>query len=392
MKIVKKLLFSIIALVCVVLTFSVSTYAWFMVNSVAEVHDFEFDVTGGLGFMISIDGEHFSNDLTSEQMKMAIVKGHDPLKYSFSTDGSYLVHTHDKTRVSAEEINKAFKETLLLSPVTSKDGVKFYNLTGSEVSRSSGKFIEFDMWFKTVSQSEGDNVSYDIYLCGEELTQRDGTVIKPTKISSVRDDIKLADSMMYFDKATNKLVNKNAQEKIEVYTSNALRLSAEDTTPAPEIDSETGIAPEVPEKLPPLIYEITNDKDLGSYATDYNKETNIADSSNITEEDRLYNANINAMFTYYNNLRPYSQLDKYLMKYENKPKTVRNLTEVNAEGKVVRSKENRTILNLDAKSMLTRKKKITFRIWLEGWDADCFDGLAKSISVKLVFNSEKMDI
>ena len=29
--------------------------------------------------------------------------------------------------------------------------------------------------------------------------------------------------------------------------------------------------------------------------------------------------------------------------------------------------------------------KLTFRIWLEGWDADCFDGIAGNINALLSF-------
>jgi hypothetical protein len=35
--------------------------------------------------------------------------------------------------------------------------------------------------------------------------------------------------------------------------------------------------------------------------------------------------------------------------------------------------------------------KVTFRFWLEGWDADCFDGLTKSINVNLTFTSKKSE-
>jgi len=34
-------------------------------------------------------------------------------------------------------------------------------------------------------------------------------------------------------------------------------------------------------------------------------------------------------------------------------------------------------------------KQIKFRIWMEGYDADCFDGLTESVSVHLLFNSVK---
>ena len=397
MKIVRKLLFSIIALISVALTLGVSTYAWFENKTKVNIEGSRLEITGGLGFEISIDGKNFSNDLTTEQMKMAIVKASDPVKYDF--DNGKLVTTADKELVSTTEIDRIFTDILLLSPVTSKDGITFSNLTGSEVPKSSGKFVEFDIWFKTTTNDPNHSSTYDIYLAGKEnkIVDENGDIVVDesanpnrtgTKITSEKADITLIDEMTLFDRVTNQIVKKNATETIEVYTSNAIRLSAEDTTPEPE----AGESQETLEKLPPIIYELTDSSDLGSYATDYNKQAQLGDPSKITEEDKLYNSNINAMFTYYNNLRPYSKLDKYLMSYENKPKTVRKLTDIDAEGNVIRSKNNPTILNLDARSELTRKKKITFRIWLEGWDADCFDGLNKSINVKLEFNSVRITV
>ena len=35
-------------------------------------------------------------------------------------------------------------------------------------------------------------------------------------------------------------------------------------------------------------------------------------------------------------------------------------------------------------------KPITFRIWLEGWDADCFDGLGGTIQSQLSFSSKRI--
>ena len=46
-----------------------------------------------------------------------------------------------------------------------------------------------------------------------------------------------------------------------------------------------------------------------------------------------------------------------------------------------------TTLSTDAKS----STKLTFRIWLEGWDADCFDGIAGSIQSILSFVSVRKD-
>ena len=140
-----------------------------------------------------------------------------------------------------------------------------------------------------------------------------------------------------------------------VHTSNATRLSIKDES-----------------KEQATIYEITNEFDLGSYATNYSSKNDlVSDELTKKENDKLYNSAYNAMYTYYNNLRPYSNLKP--MNYEEKPTTVRNLT------------DEHIITNVKSGG---EAKKVTFRFWLEGWDADCFDGLTKSINVRLLFNSK----
>ena len=161
------------------------------------------------------------------------------------------------------------------------------------------------------------------------------------------------DNMTLYDGTEEGLLAGPDKDKktVDVYTSNAIRYSVVDTT------NET----------PAIIYEPTNEHDLGSYATDY--------SGNDAELNKLYNAKYNAMYTYYNNIRENAQLGNKLLSYEDKPETVRELT------------EDTIITRVSAGSGIN---KLTFRFWLEGWDADCFDGLSKSINVKLLFNSKRV--
>ena len=132
-----------------------------------------------------------------------------------------------------------------------------------------------------------------------------------------------------------------------------------------------------------LIYEINDTEnpntDLGSYATDYDE--NVAEHTN---DYYLYSSKCNAMFTYYNNLRRSSQINP--MSYSELPKTIKSLPTVSSDN--IQSSGYDTITTVESGK---DEKKVTFRIWLEGWDADCFDGLANSIDVRLSFASKRVN-
>ena len=92
------------------------------------------------------------------------------------------------------------------------------------------------------------------------------------------------------------------------------------------------------------------------------------------------------MYTYYNRLRaePTRQLSNWLPEYESLPTTIKSLTKKDDAGNLIYDKITTLSTGEDA-------KKVTLRFWLEGWDADCFDGLSKSISVGLSFGSKKIN-
>ena len=360
MKIVRKLMLSIIAFVSVLTCFSISTYAWFQVNSKAKVDGFVFNATGGLGFLISIDGKNYSNDITSEQMKMAMLVGYDSERYQI--DNNKLLDKSEGKILSTLEINELVSKSLLLSPVTSKNGEDFTNLAGTSIPKSSGKYVEFSLYFRATSQNADDNLEYDIYLCGEDLDQfvnpELDKKIPKTNIKSEKDTVGLLTDMTIYDPVDGvKVLGPDKDLKtIDVYSSNATRLSIKE-----ESNKEA------------IIYEITNEFDLGSYATTYDSNVDTTNDDETKKElDRLYNSSYNAMYSYYNNLRPYSKLEP--INYEDGlPKTVRDLTDEHIFTSVKSGGP---------------AKKVTFRFWLEGWDADCFDGLSKSINVRLLFNSK----
>ena len=351
MKILRKLIISVVSLVAVVICFVATTYAWFDVNSEANVEGFNFTAISGEGFQVSVDGINYSSDLTAKQMKQAIILGYDSEKYSIKDQK--IIYTSSEVEVSEQE-QQSVLDKILLMPRTSTDGIKLTDLFSSTSLPSSGAYMQFSKYFKATSPVAEDNFEYNIFLNGSEITQMDGKVIKPTEIRSLdKTDVELRKPM-------NTIFGSLQEgQTVTVYSQNAMRLSIQDTSL---------------EEPKAHIYELTNEFDLGSYATDYNKETDTSSLSDAQKEelDKLYNADTNAMFTYYNNLRPYAKIDK--LSYAEKPETIRSL--MGDDLPVVTTVKSGS----DA-------KLITFRFWLEGWDADCFDGLAKSMNVRLSFNA-----
>ena len=116
------------------------------------------------------------------------------------------------------------------------------------------------------------------------------------------------------------------------------------------------------------ILELTDEYDLGSYAT--NIADLVEDGANIAY-DAAFDANKNAMYTYSSQMVDHLQP----IDYTKMPKTIKTL--VNSQG-----------VNTVRICSLTKEdstQKATFKLWLEGWDADCIDGLKQSISVQLSF-------
>jgi hypothetical protein len=196
--------------------------------------------------------------------------------------------------------------------------------------------------------------------------------------------------MVWSDKATNvKLfANITTYEKkyikgdtVQVYTSNASRFSVQDLgfiteqtveesiydeeDPTRVIDTKTTtVKTTTKPNGSAVIYELSEDGqyDLGSYATDYNGDDE--------KKSKLYNCNYNAMYTYYNNVKPEDTLENKLPHFDTDlPQTIRSLTTYDENGVKINTKE--TIATVKSGEVT----KVAFRFWIEGWDGDCFDGL-----------------
>ena len=189
----------------------------------------------------------------------------------------------------------------------------------------------------------------------------------------------------------------SAGDRINIYSSNALRFSTTDESDLTEKLDEFGqvVTEEVDGVNVPVmtyastaskIYELNDTEnlntDLGSYATDY--DSVVAEPAALDpaypswlKNHYLYDCDCNAMYTYYNRLRTNAPLTDRKLSYNALPETIKSLDYADDNYvKVTQVKSGE------------ESKLVTFRFWLEGWDADCFDGLSKAISVKLSFGSK----
>lgn len=407
-KLLRKTFISIMAMLMVAVTFVTTTYAWFKINSSANISGFDFEVTGGEGFLVSIDNSEnsYTNNLSRKKILQSILLSYQKDKTASEKIFGYYVYeegelyrANDKydsegnvevvrgDMLSEEDMLKEVSSLIQLLPQTSADGIEMYDQFGAKSSVSKGAYLEFSVYFKAASNSVEENRAYDIYLNYEDKIQDDGSVIPGTSISSVPTKVKLAAEMTNNDGVLPR------GTEITVYTSNAMRFSAHDVTSGNSI-----------------IYEYSNQSALefGSYATDYDMakwaagdfnpyKTNYNICANLTDDqvkareeyfntlteeeklelDKLYNHSSNAMFTYYRNLKNFDVVGFEPLTFEDRLRSYRDLS----KAPLITTVET----GGDA-------KLVTFRFWIEGWDADCFDGLKDSVNVSLTFTSVKRKI
>ncbi len=418
MKLIRKLIVGISTLGLLIMTFVSATYAWFEINSRASVENFRFEVHGGLGFLVSIDNVNYYNDLSLEQLQKSMLVAYGNGEYRLANDGSEKLYqvTYGAggqevlNELSNAQINTLVNDKIKLLPTTSTNGRDLTDLYNSASSVSTGRFVQFNVYFRTQSRRVEDRFAYEIYLNGEDGVLEDGSVVEPTTITSSITNVPLsADMNATLPTTDGKYVTalkrtnaQNVKDTINVYSSNALRISITestlrefdvlDTNNQPVIDEETGLPKkekryDVTDENATKIYELNDtvntNTDLGSYATDYTGgktdaelDAMITTQGTLVEDENLalYCSKFNAMYTYYNNLKPDAKIEH--ISYANKPQTLRDLSTKDAVTKVVSGDD---------------PKLLTFRVWLEGWDADCFDGLTNAVKVRLAFGSRAVE-
>ena len=351
-KTVRKIMLMIITVIFTLTTFTGVTFAWLSINSDAWIEGMQIQATAGKGFLISVDNVSYKSNLRKDDLMKAVILKYRR-SYSLDENGNLLDEAYEKVEPKdyAEIFNK-----IQLQPCTSynMEGIELSNLNGTIIDPSKGEYLEFDIYFKSTGELTKD---LNIYLNGlDTVLHQDGNKydVNRSRILSDIDSIQLLGNLVTFDKFTGESIHKKYDDIIEVSSANAMRIGVID-----ELSKTT-------------IVELTNEYDLGSYATnisDYVDEHNALYDENVVYDAKM-DANKNAMFTYVADTA--ERLEP--IDYKNVPKTIRSLT--------IGGTNSVCVAKLVSSQPV---KKATFRIWLEGWDADCLDGLTKSIKVQLSF-------
>jgi hypothetical protein len=464
MRFFRKIVIGVTSIVFTAAALTSTTYAWFKINSRASVTGFNFKVTGGDGFKVSIDDVAYTSDLTAEQIYSAMIVKYAPdrfiIHYDETTRKSTLYTTKQEAvldengepkmisdgaggqipvmkltydqPVSESEIQAVLKNIQLM-PVTTEDGVNMHDLYSATATATSGRYIEFDIYFKTINETGfrtplhyeedrlyyeydsttggfiktpisvtennykeffidcGEEVRYDIYLNGDDGYEDPSThrvsKLSPSSFKSEMVNVALSADMTAVINGVKQ--NLTHPGSIGVYGANALRLSITDNS-IYETDAGKGV----------LVYELNDaekaSQNLGSYATNYSRE--YCTANNLTYDDELgfkYGYENSASYTYFTNLKRQDlktgQLFEKLMDFKDS-NSIHNKT-ISAEDLKKDSNgnypNNKVITTLTTHALSSTK--LTFRVWLEGWDADCFDGIAGSIQSILSFVSVRKD-
>lgn len=442
---IRKIILSVSAIGMLGLTLTTSTYAWFKLNSRATVENFNINVIGGKGFMVSVDGGTYTNNLTTEQIQkaIAVAYGNGTYEIGYETNGDgdiiasdVLYHiskdsNNEIRRQKVENVDEVLENAMKnieLLPTTSMNGRNFYDQYNGATSLASGRYVQFGVYFKATSTQESDKLKYDIYMDGYEGKDENDNDVLPTSITSAITNVNLVtkmDTIEYVDGVKQKKTYDSGT--IKVYSSNAMRISTTSSNKRKVSayykltenlrfvdnkkyyttndlgvtyqEAEVTVGEEVPaltyyeyvdesytydvDTDSSLIYELNDTEskntDLGSYATKCTEST----AANM-DDYYLYSSECNAMFTYYNRLKSNAKLTA--LDYGSQPKTIKSLPTLRSDDKNFSHYDTITTVESGGD-----EKLVTFRFWLEGWDADCFDGLANSIDVRLSFGSKRVN-
>lgn len=173
--ITRKLIMGIGATAMTVITLGTSTYAWFARNGDAVVEKTQFNLESAEGLRISLDGEHFSQDITLSQLKEVIKKNtgknYEDLKYQgvtlkYDDDGKIV---YDETTGFPQFV----KDNVELREDTTKD-VKYNH---KYVDADKFDYLSFDLYFQVDFVGQTLNEDYDLWFAKERSDTGEATGI-----------------------------------------------------------------------------------------------------------------------------------------------------------------------------------------------------------------------
>ncbi len=317
----RKLILSLFSLAVVLACTVTTTYAWFARNREAWIDDFELEFDTSNGMLISIDGENFSSGITLDQVKAEIQKrtgkAYNEIVYEGVTPS---LDNNGHLQYNEDGSIKMVKDHL--TPVDE------YYSTHSMVAAEKYDYLTFDIYFRMYGDFSS-NGEYKLKL--KEETALKGKGAKEVELYA---DVVDKDGVIHGPNRESKTIS--------VDPVNAMRLA------------------------------FTKKVDGNNVTTIYEPGLGLGSAAIEGSTEAIHDKNKNAMYTYYNNL---NQFEKF--------------TSAATDGdsfKTTKIYENKkysddvlAVFEYDNEKKIFKDVKLTFTIWLEGWDADCFVGIPKDI-------------
>lgn len=338
-KLARKLILSIGTATMTAACLTTSTYAWFARNGDAIVEEMDLNLETGSGLLVSLDGINFSQDITFEMIKAKIEENtgqeYDKLKFKPVT----LKHD-DNGKVLFNTSNY---------PVFEKDKLEYQELPGKDYINKHafedaqvGDYLQFDIWFRLESNDQKSG-NWDLFFSKTRSNNLDenGNILDDelkTGIVGKTITTKLNNNMTTLDHEYHH------DEYVTFRPVDAMRMGVRSNNYFRIYEPKVG---------------------LGSAAIPG------------ADPDGVHSFTKNAMISYYNNLypkAPFKEADfvnKYNESYEGF-----NTVSDSPDGTSCYTLER--LHKFDYANDIENHYedvKLTFVMWLEGWDADYFDGI-----------------
>ena len=437
----RKILMGVGTAVMTAITLGTSTYAWFARNGDAVVEKTEFNLESAEGLRISLDGEHFSQDITLSQLKEVIKKNtgkeYEDLKYQGVTlkydDTGKVVYNADTKFPEFEKFELERRSSKKNNGTAYKSSDVKYNHKFVDADKSD--YLSFDLYFQVDYVGKTVAEDYDLWFSSERSDTGEPTGIygKETEVLLHNDLETMTKKYAPNDKVLYSPVNamrlgvyNHNDSKLIVYEQGVgLGSKAVDSTTYngvtitffdDDVTYYTKVSDNVYESIARIsefadgvkyytydgtTYTSVESTDVFNVNTPYYVSTGSNDYvlvhmpfddnetyyvKNQTAVEDRFNPFKNAMYTYYNNNHPYERFDDSDNTYI-----------------AARFKED-TIIPTDTQSAYTQSRlagfskktdgngyeviKMSFNFWLEGWDADFLEMTeekATDFSISLAF-------
>ena len=343
-RVVTKFVLSILSFILVVITLGTSTFAWFSLSDTGEVSDINITVGGGEEIQISLNNKDFYSVIPASLLE------------------SYIKGQNDN-------------QEICLCPVTSIDGRNIKDLNGNELKTVQDgvnvKFIKLRIYFRAIDieDHKAEEYGLGVFLDGfnRDVTYEDVDFAKGTYI--VSKGIKARASVDYTD------YNEQTGEPIDIHSSDVVTKYASDAVRVAFYDNQYSFygSQDLATKYYDLSYR--DGKSLAGYGYGYGYSENLEDlkgsssfyyektgTNLIPEELKATPLNSETGFT------TFGSEDKAMYPYS----------------------EDGFICYLTPVDVGVYEGYMTMLIWLEGFDADCYDvigndNIIMSLQFKLAY-------